>query len=165
MLFDTFWFQRVEIPAAFAGSLTFSIVVSCDNECEVFVNGTSFGGHNDFNTSATINVPANAFMAGSNLVTVRLREGMPGTPRGILIYPGGGGILSQCTQVCTLDIECFDNNPCTTDTCLLGACTNSARPRGAVCVGGACNGDTLAPMCVACVDSSPTGLDAGCLIV
>ncbi|MEZ4328541.1 MAG: Ig-like domain-containing protein [Polyangiales bacterium] len=160
---NTFWFQEVNIPAAFAGALTFPIVVSCDNICEVFVNGTSFGGHNSFLSTNSINIPASAFVAGANLVTVRLEEGMPGTPRGILIYPGGGGILSQCTEQCMMDSECDDGNDCTVDTCLLNACTNSPEPLGTACgSGGACNGSLITPACETCVDSSAMGIDGGC---
>jgi cysteine-rich repeat protein len=148
---NTFWFQRVEIPAAFAGALAFPIVVACDNSCEVFVNGTSYGTHNTFTSVGSVSIPAGAFVAGSNLVTVRLFEEGPGTPRGILIYPGGGGILSQCTEQCANDTECDDSNDCTTDVCLVGACTNMAQAAGSSCSGGVCNGDTLAPMCVGCL--------------
>ncbi len=157
---NTFWFQRVEVPAAFVGALSFPIVVSCDNTCEVFVTGLLWAQLVPHRWQH--HIPASAFLEGSNLVTVRLVEGTPGTPRGILIYPGGGGILSQCTERCMSNAECDDGNDCTTDTCLLTACTNSARVEGSSCTGGACNGDPLFPMCVACVDTSPAGMDAGC---
>lgn len=159
---DTFWFQTVEFPAAFVG-LTIPIVVACDNECEVFVNGVSYGGHNTFTSTATISVPSSAFVAGTNTVTVRLREGTPGTPRGILIYPGGGGILSQCTRRCTTAAECDDGIACTTNACVSSACSFTAAPIGTTCAGGVCNGDTTAPICVACADSSAMGTDSGCM--
>ena len=159
---DTFWFQNVNIPSAFVG-LTFPIVVSCDNECEVFVNGTSYGGHNTFVSTATITIPATAFVAGANTVRVRLREYTPGTPRGILIYPGGGGILSQCTRRCASSSECDDSVACTDGVCIGGACSFIPTAAGTSCRGGVCNGSALVPMCVGCIDTSLVGTDSGCV--
>jgi cysteine-rich repeat protein len=160
---DTFWFQNVNIPAAFAGALTFPIVVSCDNECEVFVNGVSYGGHNTFVSTATITIPASAFVAGPNTVRVRLREYGPGTPRGILIYPGGGGILSQCTRRCMTAAECDDGIACTDGACIGGACSFLPTAAGTACRGGVCNGSALVPMCIGCIDTSLAGTDSGCV--
>ncbi|MBX3271645.1 MAG: hypothetical protein KF729_15370 [Sandaracinaceae bacterium] len=63
---------------------------------------------------------------------------------------------------CTGAADCSDGNECTTDACSVGVCSNTPRALGDPCTGGACGGPS-APMCLACVDTSATGTDAGCL--
>lgn len=160
---DTYWFQDVFMPATFAGTLTFPVAVAADNECEVFVNGVSFGTAVGFGTATSISVPATAFVAGRNTVTIRLREYIPGTPRGILMYPGGGGILSQCTRTCAADTDCDDTNDCTDDTCVAGACLHAPAATGSTCATGVCSEPLPVSTCVACLDDAmATDVDTGC---
>ncbi|MCB9661285.1 MAG: hypothetical protein H6726_26790 [Sandaracinaceae bacterium] len=66
---------------------------------------------------------------------------------------------------CLLPTDCLDGNPCTTDLCVLGTCSNPPVLAGLPCAGGVCNGSVGAPECVVCIDSTPgTGLDAGCTL-
>ena len=162
---DTYWFQDVYMPAAFVGALTFDVAVAADNEAEVFVNGTSYGTAVGFGAATTVPVPASAFTSGFNTISVRLREYAPGTPRGILVYPGGAGILSQCTHGCYRSAVCDDRNDCTADGCYSSACEHRAVEVGTACGGGTdiCGEPAPLPACVACVDSE-TGdaTDLGC---
>lgn len=58
---------------------------------------------------------------------------------------------------------CNDGNDCTDDACTGGSCVRTATPTGTACGGSnVCNGSTTSPLCVACLDSSPSGLDLGC---
>lgn len=164
---DTFWFQDVFMPAAFAGSLTFSVEVAADNQAEVFVNGTSYGGVVGFGTAGSVQIPSSAFVPGNNVVSIRLIEYVPGTPRGILMYPGGGGILSQCALGCTTDPECDDGNPCTDDACIADACHYEALPLGTTCTStSVCGRAEPIPFCVGCVNTNTTTtsttIDVGC---
>ncbi len=164
---DTFWFQEVFMPSTFAGNLTFSVEVAADNQAEVFVNGVSYGGVVGFGSAGSVQIPSSAFVAGNNVVSIRLIEYVPGTPRGILMYPGGGGILSQCAPGCTTDLECDDNNPCTDDTCIADACHFEPLPLGTTCTStSVCGRAEPLPFCVGCVDTNTTTtsttIDVGC---
>ncbi|MEQ8985426.1 MAG: myxococcus cysteine-rich repeat containing protein, partial [Deltaproteobacteria bacterium] len=163
---ETFWFQDVYMPAAFAGTLTFDVAVAADNAAEVFVNGTSYGSMVGFGAATSIPVPSSAFVAGANVVMIRLVEYIPGTPRGILMYPGGGGILSQCALGCATAPDCDDGNPCTVDSCLAGACLTEVEPLGTTCTStGICSHADPIPFCVGCVDLytvTSTIPDLGC---
>lgn len=168
---DTFWFQDVFMPANFAGNLSFAVAVSADNQAEVFVNGVSFGGVTGFGAAATVSIPSSAFTPGNNTISIRLIEYIPSTPRGILMYPGGGGILSQCALGCSQDGDCDDGNACTQGACLDGACNIVPLPFGTVCtstavMGGVCGAAAPDPMCLGCVNtatvSTSTVPDLGC---
>lgn len=164
---DTYWFQNVFMPAAFAGNLTFPVAVSADNAAEVFVNGTSYGSVTGFGAATSISVPSSAFVPGNNVIMIRLNEFVPGTPRGILMYPGGGGILSQCTRGCTDGADCDDGNGCTIDSCISGACHRALLELGATCTStGICGRAEPVPFCVGCVDTATTATstvpDLGC---
>jgi MYXO-CTERM domain-containing protein len=164
---NTYWFQDVFMPPIFAGNLTFPVRVAADNEAEVFVNGVSFGTVIGFGAAGTVSIPSSAFVPGTNTISIRLIEYVPSTPRGILMYPGGGGILSLCTRGCDGDGECDDSNPCTTDRCIAGACQSQALPFGTTCTStGICTRAEPVPICVSCVDSSTvatsTAVDLGC---
>lgn len=66
---------------------------------------------------------------------------------------GGGG--------CYLDTQCNDNNPCTQDVCIAGACVFSAQANGSACNDG--NACTTGDVCVngACNGGTPVSCDDG----
>lgn len=115
-----YMFQKVNFPASVAGTVGFEVAFACDNECEVFVNGTSFGTTNSFTTISTFQIPPSAFVAGENTITVRLTDF--GSPRGITIFPGSGRILSHCAPICGNGVltggeTCDDSNATSGDGC------------------------------------------------
>ena len=64
-----------------------------------------------------------------------------------------GGFCSNGTCVeCLTSSHCIDQNECTDDACLAGACTNEPADAGSPCSVGVCSADTV-PQCVACVDA------------
>lgn len=65
---------------------------------------------------------------------------------------------------CVTNADCNDGIECSTDTCNVGGtCSNAAAAAGTTCATGICNGTNTASSCVACLDSSPTATDTGCL--
>lgn len=72
------------------------------------------------------------------------------------------GSVPVCVA-CLTAANCNDDNDCTTDACVSGACQRTSRATGASCAGGVCNGSTSAPLCVTCVnDATGSGVDSGC---
>jgi hypothetical protein len=63
---------------------------------------------------------------------------------------------------CTADAQCDDMNPCTVDTCVAGACSNTAALAGTVC-GSApfCEGPTTCDGQGACMNGAPVDVDDG----
>lgn len=69
-----------------------------------------------------------------------------------------GVVVPECFD----PAACNDANECTSESCASGFCARSVLPAGTPCSAGVCNGSIDAALCVACVDSSLAGPDAGC---
>ncbi|MES1172938.1 MAG: hypothetical protein ABUL62_01325 [Myxococcales bacterium] len=56
---------------------------------------------------------------------------------------GAGPAESSRGQGCTTNANCNDSNPCTTDSCVSGTCSNTAAPSGTACAddGNSCTND------------------------
>jgi outer membrane protein OmpA-like peptidoglycan-associated protein len=64
---------------------------------------------------------------------------------------------------CLTDTDCADANDCTANACIAGVCETMSETPGTVCPTGICDGDLVAPMCLACIDDVALGgTDTGC---
>ena len=132
-----FFTQQVNFPAAVIGTLGFEVAFACDNQCQLFVNGTAVGGIiNNFTSMSTITVPPSALVAGNNLFSVRLTDF--GGPNGITIFPGSGRILSQCilqppTFTAPVNASVVGRNPTITGTGLPGLTVTVTEGATTVC--------------------------------
>ncbi len=171
-----YFYQHAVYSAATLPTEPITVGMACDNECELFVNGVSYGqrfgvvGAN-FGTLATFVIPGGALVAGDNLVEVMLSDA--GAPRGLLIEPGVDAQPSQCTGVCgdgllRGDEPCDDGNQTAGDgcdaTCQIEPgyqCTGEASTCVTIC------GDGARADVEACDDGGVTpgdGCDAACAI-
>ncbi len=67
-------------------------------------------------------------------------------------------ITLNCTGGCTINPDCDDADPCTTDVCSGGSCSNTpiSCPTGQVCNGGVCEGMGACCSGTSCAISTPT---------
>lgn len=58
---------------------------------------------------------------------------------------------------CSSDKHCDDKIQCTTNRCVSGKCTFPAKPKGAACSSGVCDGTSKSGSCVQCVSNQQCG--------
>lgn len=83
------WFRRtVSIPAAWAGKDLTVELAMIDDIDETWVNGVRVGSTDQYNTPRKYSVPASAYAAGDNVISVR-----------VIDTGGGGGIWGEAQQM------------------------------------------------------------------
>jgi MYXO-CTERM domain-containing protein len=165
-----YFYQSVRVGGDAGAWQDLTLSVACDNECEVFVNGTSIGTRlgsvaTNYQTLATFTAPAALLGPGANEIVVWVND--TGAPRGLLLIAGGGVPGQACEATCGDGLVrggevCDDGDLDAGDGCS-AACT--VEP-GWTCVGEA---STCAPTCgdglirgaEACDDGALAGGD-GC---